>query len=200
MFNLRAKRSAMDALRGLGGDCERLRPSDLDGLSEQDMKDIVWRFKDMQKRASIASKTITAVHGVGETWWEATKTPHPAVSDPPGWEFGGERRDEHGAFTGAGDLKLDYNTEEGKAPEGKTKNKDQLNRLLNEVKGSQFVVRLRLSEEDQANTDFLDRVAEMFGEEKQTDKDSIFMMVNGYENAIAKQKEIPGSQIEAKGE
>lgn len=212
-FNLHAKRSKrpLDRLRSLSDDCADLRPSDLDGLPEKELHHVYFNIKG-QKAAynlrdqKVASLNKEAVHGTGQTFYPVGNDFNPYKTSPlvnnPGPEFGGRwRRD----MPGSGDQHINDDSDKPKSGRGNAMNDDfnegiqreRINDLLQEIKGPQFVVRLRLSEEEEPNEK---RAKEFFGDVGQTDGKSVFVVVDGYQAALEMQKKNPKATIEPKGQ
>lgn len=197
-FNLKRARRAkrhLDRLRSLSEDCAGLRPSDLDGMSETEMQ----QFFHAVKKAGIEKK---ALHGAGETWTPVGPDFNPYNTSPlvnnSGPEFGGRwRRD----FPGGGDQHINDDGDKKKDTSGESGNSDfdpkmqrqRINDLLSDIKGPAFIVRLRLSEDDEPTDE---KAKGVFGDDGQTDGKSVYLKVDGFDEAIRIQRSIPGSSIE----
>lgn len=198
-FNLRAKRKRpLERLRSLSEDCAELRPSDLDGMSEKDMHHFFYTVRK-------ASLDKEALHGRGETWSPVGSDFSPYRTSPlvnyQGPEFGGRWRKE---MPGSGDQHINDDSDKSKSGKGDASNddfnpqmqKERINDLLNQIKGPAYVVRMTLMEEDEPSEG---RAKEMFGVDGQTDGKSVYVIVNGFEEAQKVQRRMPGSIIEPKG-
>lgn len=197
-FNLKAKRQRrlIQQLRSLSDDCQHLRPSDLDGLSEKDMYHI---YHNLHKKASIK----TALHGMGETWTPQDVNYDPYRTSPlvnnQGPEFGGRwRRD----MPGSGDQHINDDGDKDKNTKGDNANGDFdpnskaviINDVLDKIRGPKYTVKLRLSEEDEPSKS---KAKEIFGEDAETDgKEAIWVVCDSFENAIGLQRKVPRSIIE----
>jgi len=202
-FNLHAKRQKrlINKLRSLSDDCADLRPSDLDGMSEKEMHHVYHGLKGKTKTANVK----TAVHGFGETWTPVPNDYSPYRTSPlvnyEGPEFGGRwRRD----FPGAGDMHINDDSDKEKSLKGNAVDEDfdpqlqktRINEMTEGIRGSSYVVRLRLTEEEEPSRE---KARNIFGEEGQTDGKSVFIIVNGFENALEWQRKLPQVTIEPKG-
>lgn len=200
-FNLKAKRSQrmLDKMRSLSDDCANLRPSDLDGMSEEDM----YHFYHGIERHAGAVKT--AIHGMGETWNPVGQDYSPYKTSPlvnnQGPEFGGRwRRD----MPGAGDQHINDDGDKDKSGRGDSDRDDfdpnlqkhRLEALTDQIKGPTFVVRIRLSEEEEPSDK---KAIEIFGDDGRTDGKSVYVLTNGFESALEIQRRHPGATVEPKG-
>ena len=190
-------------MRSLADDCSGLRPSDLDGMSEQEMDDLCYHVR--KNAVSHGIETKTAIHGAGETWNPVAPDYNPYKTSPfvnyQGPEFGGRwRRD----MPGEGDQHINDDSDKNKSTRGDSSRDDfdpnlqehRLQDLTDQIKGPTFVVRLRLSEEDEPSEA---KAKEIFGDDGRTDGKSIYVLVPGFEAATQLQRRIPGSQVEPKG-
>lgn len=197
-FNLRAKRQKrlIEKLRSLSDDCAGLRPSDLDGMSENDM---YYMYHDLKKTANVK----IATHGHGETWIPVGNDYNPYKTSPlvnyQGPEFGGRwRRD----MPGGGDNQINddgdkqKNTKGDDSGESQNAKEDRVNSLIEGIRGPKYVVRLRLTEDEEPNDD---KAKDIFGDDGQTDGKSVYVIVDGYEKAIQLQRKTPGAMVEPKG-
>lgn len=199
-FNLRAKRSkrSIERLRSLSNDCTGLRPSDLDGMDENEINQFFHKVRE-------ARTNKTAVHGAGETWTPVGNDFNPYSTSPlvnnPGPEFGGRwRRD----FPGGGDQHINDDSDKSKNTRGNAADwdfdpqmrKQRINDLLDDIKGVKYVVRLNLVESDEPTAE---KAKSVFGPKGQADGKSIFVEVNGFDEAVRTQNNTPGSRIEPKG-
>ncbi len=197
-FNLRAKRTRrlIDKLRSLSDDCSGLRPSDLDGMSEKDM---YHTYHDLKRTASIK----TATHGHGETWTPVGNDYNPYKTSPlvnnQGPEFGGRWRND---LPGGGDQHIDDDSDKNKSGKGGPDDADpnqknnRINYLVENIRGPKYVVRLRLTEEAEPTED---KAIEVFGDEGKSDGKSVYVVCDGYDQAIKRQQSVPGSIVEPKG-
>jgi len=162
-------------------------------------KDMYHTYHDLKRTANIK----TAVHGHGETWTPVGNDYNPYRTSPlvnnQGPEFGGRwRRD----FPGAGDSHINDDTDKDKSGKGTSADQDsnekenRINDLVEGIRGPKYVVRLRLTEEEEPNED---KAIEVFGDDGQTDGKSVFVIVDGYENAMHLQQKVPGAIVEPKG-
>jgi hypothetical protein len=202
-FNLKASknRRLLDKLRSLHEDCSGLRPSDLDGMSDKEMYHLYYKLNG--KKADNNSPIKTALHGHGETWTPVGPGYDPYRTSPlvnyQGPEFGGRwRRD----FPGSGDQHINDDSDKEKNGKGQGDDfdpqlqRERINELTDKIKGPKYVIRLRLSEEDEPSQD---KAKEIFGDEGQSDGRSIYVVVDGFARAIQLRQKIPGSVIEPKG-
>ena len=201
-FNLkRAKRSQrpLERLRSLTDDCADLRPSDLDGMTEKDMHHFYYSLRSKQH----PKQQRVATHGDAGTFFPVGNDYNPYRTSPlvnnPGPEFGGRwRRD----FPGSGDQHINDDSDKQKSGKGNGDDndpgmqKERINDLMSKIKGPDYIVRLRLSEEDEPSEG---KAKGVFGDEGQTDGKSVFVVVKGYEEALRLQKKVPGAVIEPKG-
>ena len=198
-FNLRAKRkkSPMSELRSLDDDCANIRPSDLDGMSDDEMRRLV---NLVPKTAMIR----TAYHGDAGTFFPVSPDFNPYRTSPlvnnPGPQFGGRWRQD---FPGSGDQHINDDSDKSKSLQGEAANDDfnpeiqkvRINDLMEKIKGPKYVVRMRLPEDQEPNTE---KAKRMFGEDGMVDRKSIYVIVNGYEEAIRLQQKFPGCSVEPK--
>jgi hypothetical protein len=204
-FNLKANKNRrfLDKLRSLHEDCNGLRPSDLDGMSEKEMYHLYHKLNG--KKAGDVAPIKTALHGRGETWTPVGPGFDPYKTSPlvnfQGPEFGGRwRRD----FPGGGDNHINDDSDKEKNTKGQAAEGDfdpqlqqtRINELTDKIKGPKYTVRLRLSEEDEPSKS---KAKEIFGDEGQTDGRSIYVVVDGFERAMRLMQKNPGSVIEPKG-
>lgn len=199
-FNLkRAKlsRKPLARLRSFKG-CEGLRPSDLDGMEEKEMHN----FFHSLREAGSAKDVKTAYHGQGDTFFPVGPDYNPYKTSPlvnnPGPEFGGRwRRD----FPGSGDQHINDDSDKPKSESGHGDDSDpsgqkrRINELLTKIKGPAFMVKVDLSEEEEPTEE---RAKGIFGEKGQTDGKSVFIIVDGYEEALRFQHNHPKAVIERK--
>lgn len=198
-FNLRRaknKRRAIDHLRSLSEDCAGLRPSDIDGMGD----DEIHGFLSSVKKASSARWEKVAVHGTGDTWnqvgldYNPYKTSPLVNTPPPDDRFrnlpGG------GANNTNSDSDSDKNTgnDDGSTPSLQRLKIDQ---MLEETQGEEYIIRKRLLEHEDPSEE---AAVGLFGEQGQTDGKSVYVVIRGFENAMKVRDKVPGSHMEPKGE
>ena len=153
-FNLRNKKSKrpIDRLRSLSEDCSNLKPSDLDGISEQELHHFLY---DIKKTAGIIKE---AYHGEGSTFLPTGPDFNPYKTSPlvnnQGPEFGGRwRKDMPGA--GGAHINDDSDTPKSGAGEGddfdEGLHKQRINNLLDGIKGGNYIIKKRLTENEKAD-------------------------------------------------
>ena len=186
---------AIRKLRSLSDDCQHLRPSDLDGLPEDELHSFLSTLKD-KKTASIK----VAVHGTDHGGW--TPVDPNARTSPlvnyQGPNFGGRWRDD---FPGAGDMHINDDSDKEKNTKGEAKDDDfspsmrrtRINDAIDSVKGPKYVVR-----KPHSSVDGEDAAKKVFGPEGKDDGTAMYVVVNSYEKAIELSKRIPGCTVERK--
>jgi hypothetical protein len=189
---------AIHKLRSLSDDCQHLRPSDLDGLPEDELHSFLSSLKDKSKTASIK----VAVHGTDHGGWTPVDPNHspystsPLVNSQP--NFGGRWRDD---FPGAGGQHINDDSDTDKNTKGEANDDDfspsmrrnRINDAIDSVKGPKYVVRRPLS-----TADGDEAATKVFGPEGKSDGTAMYVVVNSYEKAIELSKKIPGCTVERK--
>lgn len=156
---------------------EEMRDSDFDGMSHDDI---------VALRSKLASLRKEAVHGTGSNWVMDDSGASPYKTSPlvnyQGPEFGGRWRDPD--FAGGSDQRI---------------NEPSPSRLDKELEwgGDPYVVRFTFNDGEKPSDEL---ALEVFGEEGKSDGTSIYVVVNGFEEAVKIQGEVPGSTVEKKGE
>lgn len=198
-FNLRRaknKRRAIDHLRSLSEDCAGLRPSDIDGMGEDEIHGFLSNFK----QASAKGWHKVAVHGHGDTWTQvgldySPYSTSPLVNTPPP-DDRNRRLPGGGANNTNSDSDTDKNTMndgDGSTPHLQRLRIDQ---MLEETQGPEYIVRKRLLEHEEPSEE---AAKKMFGGDGQTDGKSVFVVIRGFDSAMEIQRKIPGATIEPMG-
>jgi hypothetical protein len=200
-FNREAKkrRGFLGKIRSLPG-CERVRPSDLDGLDEKDMREIFHLFKGDPKRLR------TALHGMGETFVPQDYGSSPYKTSPlvnyQGPEFGGNRRYHNAPFPGAGDQHINDDGDKEKHTRGEAASDDfdpdmkrvKINDAIDALTDKkQYTIRLRFPENQQPTKQ---KAIELFGPDAQTDGTSVYVVIKGYKKALDMMNGTPGCVLE----
>jgi len=189
----------MGKIRSLPG-CDRVRPSDLDGLDEKEMREIFHLFKDDPKRLR------TALHGMGETFVPQDYGSSPYKTSPlvnsPGPEFGGRWRHHNAPFPGAGDQHINDDNDKEKHTKGEAVfddfNPDMKREKINDAIDAltdkkRYIIRLRFPENQQPTRQ---KAVEMFGPDAQTDGTSVYVVIKGYRKALDIMNGTPGCVLE----
>ena len=193
-FNLhsaRKKSRAIDGLRSLSDDAADLRPSDID-----EVDDLEW--------ATILPTVKVAQHGRanGPSWMQQEPNYSPyntsyLVNKPPG--LTNDRWRQPGGGVGdvmhGGDQHINDDSDKSKSGRGQAMDDDfngkmrniRLRELLKH--GDPYIVEVRM---DNPNDD---TARTIFGPEGQTSKNSVFVEVQGYEEAVRLQRKIPSALI-----
>jgi hypothetical protein len=182
-FNLRAKRAKrpIDKLRSLDDELSRLRHSDLDGMSDEEMNSL---FRSVSTAAA-SKETKTAVHGAGDGWIPVAD---PYKADPRTTgvpQNGGRWRDDIGSGT-----QLIDGT---RTPDANPVVPVSLDEILSPMHKDEYLVRLRLPEDQEPSEG---KAKEVFGEDGRADGRSIYVVVNDFENAMKIQRDVPQAVIE----
>ena len=146
---------------------------------------------------SIPTKKI-ALHGKGETWSPVAPDYDPYKTSPlvnnQGPQFGGEyRRNLPGS---GGEDTMDRGLGDSNEKKDPTLQKNRISDVIDEIKGPTYVVRLRLSEEEEPSEE---KAREIFGPEGLSDGKSIYVEVHGFENAVKMRDKFRDAIIEPKG-
>ena len=178
----------MERIRALSDDCAVLRPSDLDGIPDDDIHKFV---------SSMPINTKLAQHGKGQTWtpvgpdFNPYKT-SPLVNSTP--EFGHETS---GNPPGGGNADSKDPEKSNGSPDEDEKQKDlkkeRIDELLKSTKGEQYIIKKTLLETEEPTEEI---AKQLFGPNGVTDGKIVYVIVRGFENAMAIQQKVPGSSIE----
>lgn len=183
-FNLRQEKfDPITILRNASPMLSDLLDSDLDSLSNEEIIKLAHTIK-------------MAVHGTGSNWVRDEPNSSPYKTSPlvnyQGPQFGGEFRND---FLGANDPEIKEIKDVDDVYDGK-ETSPRLDKLLKDTKRP-HVVRFNLGDGERGTEEI---AKELFGEEAKTDGRSIYVLVNGYEEALKIQGTVPGSIIETKGD
>jgi hypothetical protein len=186
-FNLRARRNRrpIDQIRE-HPECTGIRPSDLDGLSDGDLHNLLGIIKKTRMASVKTASDWGQWKAVGEGGLAGGFSEiYPHYRTTPAPQFGGEYR----PGFGANDNHLSDDNDKEKStkgePEDQTPNlqKKRIDQVTNEARGPKFIVRVRMknpSQEAAENLFNADDLIETYG----SDSDSVYVVVVGQEKAM----------------
>lgn len=190
-YNLRRARRPINRIRQI---CPEVRPSDLDGASDEELEEILSVLKPVKK-------AIGPGGSLGPSWVEVDNynpySPDPMVT-PKGWYGGGPfdkpRRDN---FPGGQDP-LSSGPDEAKNypvrsnfPDAAFKGKGDKTRPKDEF---QWKISLPLRQWDDPEK-IVKRMSEV-GDHVESDDRNVFLVVDDYEDAVIVQRMFPGTIVE----
>jgi hypothetical protein len=208
MFNLHQKRLAakkmkrpINKIRTLPG-CEDVRNGDLEGIDEKDLNEL---YHKTSKLSQSKKTTKTAdPHGFGNTWTPVDVSYNPYKTSPlvnAAPQFGGRWNKD---FPSGGDMHINDDSDKEKNTRGNAMDddfdpkmrKNRVDDLTRKLKDGQYVVRLQLNEGEEPTGD---RAQQVFGPDGKADGRSIYIIVDGFDNAIKKQRDVPHAKVEPMG-
>jgi hypothetical protein len=198
-FNLRKQRGQqrqrpLDLLNRRVREEERLRPSDVSDLSDEEIQGLA-------KRLGSEAMTREARHGTADGWFpqDSGYSPYktsPLVNANP--EFGHRWREN---FPGPGDRHINDDKDKPKDWKGK---QDDIGKpegpgtgLPTSIQGPKYIVRVRINHGD--NPDAVQKQMEQACKSKcGRDSGSVYVEVETYEEAVGLQRRVPRSMVEPK--